>query len=135
MTLAQYLAEQPKTVKRVPDDVHDKTYYPEAGTILELNLGTNGVYTLNKVSAPSDPDFPDEWQGAEFIYLPTDSKVDPVIGNHDYRGQERLFGVLKLKGEDFFVWFYIDAADGHCWCAARNTLITVQKNGGWKFDP
>lgn len=134
MSLKKYLKNESSTVKALPNDQAQKEYYPEPTTVLKFSRVFDGIYELAKVSVPDDDRFPTGWDGSQYTYLPAAAKMYPVIGPHNYRDTDRLFGIVTIMDEDFCVWFYMKA-DGKCWCAARNTSLEEPKNGGWAFDP
>lgn len=134
MDLKEYLENESSTVKALPDDQAQKEYYPEPASVLKFNKVSKYIYELTRVDVPDDDRFPAGWDGSQYVFLPAGVKVDPIIEPHNYRGTDRLFGIVTIMDEDFYVWFYIKP-DGKCWCAARNTSLEEQKNGGWVFDP
>ena len=137
MALKDKLLQGNAEVQEVPDNVDDPEYYPEETTKLKFEESPTDTFTLTLVegTAPDPDKFPEDWHNTRYQYLAAGQGDDPVIGEHNYRDQERLYAKIHLIDEEFHVWFYIKESDGKVWCAARNQNNAAPKNGGWKFDP
>ncbi|MCB1647284.1 MAG: hypothetical protein KDI36_17610 [Pseudomonadales bacterium] len=129
------------TVRLIPPGA-DESYYPQTGQQFYMHPTRSGLYEL----IPDKNLTPPAWNNSQFIFLNAGEEGDMRIEDDEEFpvpgiDQPRLYSILSLMGERFYVWFYEAPKPdqpGQNWlvCAARTVRDTpVRKAGGFGNDP